>query len=325
VEINRRRFFTITGAGIALLPGSSVPYNSLASPPPMPPDQFNRLLRGPMLSFPTTYDKNFEVDYAPVRRMIDRAADAGIKVFTLTSGNNQYDQLSYDEIKALTRVVVESVAGRGVTIAATGPWWTGKVIDYARFAESVGASAVQVSMSSLGDEDSQMEHFKAVAKATRLALVVHGQPSLGLMKRLLTIESIVAFKEEFTTDYTVPLYEQFGERLNIFAGGTKARFLAYEPYGMHAYYSLFSTCVPTVAMRFWAAVQNRDTQQARDIILKYDAPLFERFSMAFWQGTLEHFGIAKRYRRPPDKTLTEQQMGELRVFYDNLGLDRSKV
>src|SRR4051794_26946922 len=119
----------------------------------------------------------------------------------MTAGNSQYDRLTYDEIKKLTQRLVQSAKGRGLTIAATGPWWTGQCVDYARFAAQAGADAVQVFLPTYGDEDMLFDHFRQIAAASKLSIVLHGQVPLPLLKRLMTIESIVAYKEEYPPAY----------------------------------------------------------------------------------------------------------------------------
>ena len=47
-------------------------------------------------------------------------------------------------------------------------------------------------------------------------------------------------------------------------------------------------------------------------------------NQAFWRGTLEHFGVAKRFVRPPAQPVSERQMQEIRAFYDGLGLSARK-
>ena len=277
-------------------------------------------LVGPILSFPTPYNADLRIDLPCVRRMIELGRQAGSSVFTLTAGNNQYDRLTYEEIKQLTRFTVEAAGGRGMTIAATGPWWTGQAVEYARYAKSVGADALQVLLPPRGDDDSFFEHMRTIARATPLPLVLQAQPSMALLEKLVTLESFVALKEEFTTDYTVPVFRRFGGRLNIFAGGTKARFLSYLPYGMRAYYSAFATFAPSVAVRFWRAVEKKDIDAAGAIVLKYDAPFFERWSHPFWRATLEVFGLGGRFVRPPERALSDQQIKEAAAFYKGLGL-----
>ena len=157
-----------------------------------------------------------------------------------------------------------------------------------------------------------------------MGIVIHGFPSLKLIERLTEIDSIVAMKEEFDYDFTAQIYRRLGDRLNIFAGGTKSRFLLYQPHGMHAYYSIFATFAPKIAIDFWTAVKGDDINAAKGIVAKYDLPLFEHFSNSFWRATLEYFGVAKRYLRAPEKPFSDSQFRELKRFYDGLRLTPSK-
>jgi dihydrodipicolinate synthase/N-acetylneuraminate lyase len=320
LAIERRSFLKATALAAAGLTVELAAPAKAAQKKFTTPSEFKSRLRGPILSAPTPYTADFKVDYQGMRNMITRGLNAGVRVFALTAGNSQYYALSYEEIKELTRVMVETVDRRGLTIAATGPWWTGKAVDYARFAQSVGADAVQVLLAQNGDDDGQVEHFKSVAASIDLGIVIHGNPSLKLIERLTAIDSVVAMKEEFTYDFTLQVYRKLGDRLNIFAGGTKPRFLVYQPYGMQAYYSAFAPFAPQTAMQFWSAVEKNDLNEARRIVIRYDLPFFERWSHPFWRATLEYFGVAKRYLRPPEKSFTASQVQELKAFYDGLGL-----
>jgi 4-hydroxy-tetrahydrodipicolinate synthase len=284
------------------------------------PADFQRGLKGPICSVPTVYDENFRIDPEGFRNIVNTGMKAGCRVFALTAGNSQYDRLTYDEVKQLTRTLVCSVAGRGLTIAATGQWWTGQVIDYARFAENTGADALQVFVPAFGDDDTVFEHFKKIASSTKLGIVLHGQVPLPLLKRLLSIDSVVAYKEEYPPSYSTEVFALYGNRLNIFAGGQKSRYLMFQPYGMQAYYSTFSTFAPEVTRKFWDACQRGDTNAAKEVVVKYDVPFFQRWSHAYWRATLETFGIAKRYLRPPERYFTPQQVGEVKPFFRELGV-----
>ena len=171
-----------------------------------------------------------------------------------------------------------------------------------------------------GDEDSLFDHYRQIAAASKLSIVLHGQVPLPLLKRLMAIDSIVAYKEEYPPAYSVEVFALYGERLNIFAGGQKSRFLMFQPYGMRAYYSTFATFYPEVPRRFWKACEASDWAAARQIVIKYDVPFFERWSHPFWRATCEYFGVAQRYVRPPDRTYSAQQTAALKSFYDGLKL-----
>src|SRR5437879_878462 len=140
MAVSRRSFLALTAlAGAARLEGGPAGRKG-----PPSPEEFRRRLVGPILSNPTPFKANFEVDYQGLRNIIARALGYGVPIFASTAGNSQYDSLTYEEIKEVTRVLVEAVGGRGLTIAATGGWWTAQVVDYCRFAAAVGADAVQV-------------------------------------------------------------------------------------------------------------------------------------------------------------------------------------
>lgn len=309
--ISRRHYLTIAAGALVAARSARATPNA---------DEFRRQLRGPILSVPTVYTEDFRLDMEGFRKIVDTGVKAGAHVIGLTAGNSQYDRLTYDEIKQLTRRLVQSTRGRGLTIAATGPWWTGQAVDYARFAESAGADALQVFLPPYGDEDMIFDHYRKIAAATKLGIVLHGQAPLPLLKRLLTIDSVVAYKEEYPPAYSVEVFALYGNRLNIFAGGQKSRYLMFQPYGMQAYYSTFSTFAPEIPKRFWAACEKKDFEAAREIVTRYDVPFFHEWSHPFWRATMEYFGVAKRYVRPPDRSFTDQQVRDLKVFYTKLGL-----
>jgi len=319
-NLSRRAFLRLGGACLAATPlvSAAVPGAGAA---PAPDGSFKDRLRGPILSIPTVYTADYRVDYAAIERMVDRAVRAGVGAFALTAGNSQYDRLTAEETREVTRVMVKAVGGKGLTIAATGPWWTGPAVEYARFAESVGADAVQVMKPQEGDEESWHRHYKSVAEATRLPLVVHCAMTLPLVIRLADIESIVAMKAEFTIELTASCYAALQGRWNIFQGGQKSHFLAFVSYGMQAYYSTFSSFAPEAAMDFWRIFQTEGLRKAGDWVLKYDVPFFERWSNPFWRATLEYFGVASRHPRPPEKTFTDGQMAEVRRFFEGIRLE----
>ena len=176
--IARRRFLQTVAAGLAASMVGSRPAALRAAIAPgnsrLTPADLKARLKGPILSIPTPFTSDFSIDFQGVRNMIKRALEHGVKIFSLTGGNSQYHAMTYEEIKELTRVAAEAVADKGVFIAATGSWWTGQAVDYARYAESVGADGVQIMLPGRTDQAGMMTHFKTIAQSTSLGLVLHG-------------------------------------------------------------------------------------------------------------------------------------------------------
>lgn len=74
-------------------------------------------------------------------------------------------------------------------------------------------------------------------------------------------------------------------------------------------------------MRFWKAVQANDLPAQREIIEKYEHPLISHeYSDPFWHATLEYFGVAGRYLRPPQHSYTDEEMKQVKAFFDKVGL-----
>lgn len=157
--------------------------------------------------------------------MVRRALHYGVRIFSLTGGNSLYDSLSYEEIKEVTRVLVQAVDDRGVVIAATGAWWTARAVDYAQFADRVGADAVQVNPPRRsGGEDHLFRHFQAMSESTSLALGLHGNFSPSLLEKLTALESVVVMKEDLELTYFIDRQIEFGDRSSILQGERRTDF-----------------------------------------------------------------------------------------------------
>lgn len=291
---------------------------------PLTPAAFAARLRGPIVAIPTPFDRQGQIDRPGLERMVQRALAHGIDIFALTAGDSQFDLLAYEEVQQLTRMLVEAVGGRGIVIAATGGWWTARTIEFARFAESIGATALQLLRPPRVDDDGTLQQVRDVAAATRLPLVLHGNYAIPLLERLSGVEAVAALKEDVDLAYLIDTTVRFGKRFNCFSGGSLQWFLAGQPYGTTAYYDALATFAPGVSARFWAAVEAGDQAAQTAIVTAYDYPFIQRFSAAFWHASLEHFGVAPRALRAPQRTFDDEEMREVRAFYERIGLRPSR-
>ncbi len=281
------------------------------------------------MAIPTPFNRDDSVDYQGARNMVKLGLAHGITVFELTAGDSQYHVLSYSEIQRLTNVLVDAVGRRGTVIAATGAWWTARAIDYARFAETAGADGLQVVVPA-GSTQGILDHYRAIADAVKIGLVLQGNIPLPVIEKLIAVDSIVAMKEDVTEKYYFDIQRRFGQRLAIFCGGQKWRYLMGQPYGSVGYLTTFGTFYPPVATRFWKAVERRDLDAAREIVLHYDQPFYDfcldgtRPFHAWWRAFLEYFGVARRYLRRPEESCSDDDMKKVKLFCDHLGLTPSK-
>jgi dihydrodipicolinate synthase/N-acetylneuraminate lyase len=250
--------------------------------------------------------------------------------------------------------MVEAVNGEGLTIAATGiDWPVAQSVDYARFAESAGADALQIlrpykfeqvssgkwqnldlnekeeakdvanlegKNAGIDEDEYIVNYLRAVAKETRLPLVYHGRYTNDLLKKMATIDQLVAAKDDYQIDFYIKGLIEYGNRFEIFSGGEEYRYLVGYPYGARSFYATFTGFAPDIPMRFWRATLDGDLRKAVEITKQYDYVFIKNFTHPLWHATLEYFGVAQRYLRKPYETYTEAQMQDVKKMFDNMDL-----
>src|SRR5690242_11591527 len=78
-------FFLLVG----ILPVSSIAQNLPTDKTLLTPLEFKEKLKGPILSFPTPFTENYEINYNGIEKIINRALQYGCRIVALTSGNSK--------------------------------------------------------------------------------------------------------------------------------------------------------------------------------------------------------------------------------------------
>ena len=299
-------------------------------------------LTGPGATLRTPFNQDGGIDYASLRNMIDFDISAGSKVIVLTIGDSLFTILTDQEIADLTRVVVEHTAGRAMVVAADKYWWTGKAVEFARYARDVGADVVMVSPPDWGNSctpRTYLEHYAAVAEHIPVMVVTAVFIPRGMNFALETLkilvneaENIVAIKDDFCGEFARRMSLLVYDRWAVWSGGLKQNHLNNFPYGCDGYLSTFITFKPEVAHHYWAAIKAQDLGKARAVIQKYEMALFDFLNSANdgkdgrlhlragLHGVMELFGLCKRWRRKPYYSLNDEEMERLEDFLKRLAL-----
>ncbi|MGH2559276.1 MAG: dihydrodipicolinate synthase family protein, partial [Thermomicrobiales bacterium] len=282
-------------------------------------------IRGPVNSIYTSFTAEGEVDWSGVRNMVEAGIAGDSEISLLTFGDSQLDFLGDQEVADLTSVLVDQSAGRALTVAATKRWWQGQTLEFARYCRELGVDLLMMLPSDHAmSAEGKIAWYKAVAREIPVMLV--GYPTFDILDGVRDEPRICAFKEDGTLDYSLGMMIRYPHQWSFITGGMYRRHLAQWPYGCTAFFSWASTFAPTVAQRYWTAVQHNDLAVATEIIATIEAPYFgliERFPERFQdlhRGALELNGIAKRYLRPPRRSLTDGEMEELSAALKPLGL-----
>lgn len=152
----------------------------------------------------TPFDDKMEVDYTQAANLAKYLAEHGSDGIVVCGTTGESPTLTKEEKIKLWQVVKEAVAGKAVVIAGTGSNNTKDSIAMTKEAEKIGVDGAML-VGPYYNKPSQegfYQHFKTVAEATSLPIIVYNVPGRTgtnilpqTVIRLSEIPNIVAVKE----------------------------------------------------------------------------------------------------------------------------------
>lgn len=288
--------------------------------------ELRSLLTGPVMSVHTPFFKDGEIDFDSLRGLVDRGIEAGSTTMLLTYGDSLFSLLTDDEVAEVTRVVAEQTAGRAAVVAADRIWWTGKTVEFARYAREVGADVLMVlppDWAGSCTADTFVAHYAAAAAEIPVMVVTNvfsrsHELGLEVLQRLRDkVPGVIAIKDDLVGAFARKMAVLLHGHWAVISGGQKANHFDLIHYGCDGYLSTLVTFAPQITQAYCQAVQAGELDAAAGIIRDYDMPYFDyvlsvegSFDAAL-HGTYELFGLAERWRRPPYHSLTDEQMDGL--------------
>ncbi len=336
ISVQRRRFLT-SSAAIA----STLAFNvnrisaqetraSRAASQGCPPE-IRAALSGPWPSIRTPFKRDGEIDYSALYKLLDFLIEqAKVRAVVLTWGDSLFSVLTDEEIAELTKAVVRHVNHRVFVVAATGQWWTGKSVNFAKYAAGIGADMLMTlppDWAASTTHQSLVDHYRAVGEHIPVMVVTNFLIARGidfgveLMRRLRDeVPRVMALKDDFLGEFIRKTCLLTHDRWALSAGGAKQNHLNMVPFGADGYLSTFINFKPEIAWRYFHAITSGDTTTAVNVIRDYDMPLFDFVRKseggfdAAMHGIYELFGLTQRWRRSPYHSLTDKQMETLAEF-----------
>lgn len=151
----------------------------------------------------TPFVKN-KLDRRSLKRLINLMIKEGASGLVPCGTTGEAPTLSHEEHEEVIRITVEEANGRVPVIAGTGSNETAKAIEFTKYAERVGADGALVvgPYYNRPTQSGLYEHYKAVAKSTRLPIIIYNIPirtgrniETDTVIRLSKIPNIVGIKE----------------------------------------------------------------------------------------------------------------------------------
>jgi len=140
--------------------------------------------------------KNGAVDYESLERLIEMHVAGGTAGLVPCGTTGESPTVTFEEHKKIVRFVVEKANGRLPVIAGTGANSTAEAIELTTAAAEAGADGtLQVSpYYNKPEPEGMFLHFKAVAEASRLPMILYNIPSRT--GRAIELDTIVRLADE---------------------------------------------------------------------------------------------------------------------------------
>ncbi|HEX4495009.1 MAG TPA: 4-hydroxy-tetrahydrodipicolinate synthase [Thermoanaerobaculia bacterium] len=152
----------------------------------------------------TPFRSDLSLDEESLRRLVRRQIEAGIHFLVPCGTTGENPTLSREEHLRVVEITLEEAQGRTPVLAGCGGNDTREVVELARDLEGLGADGLLVvtPFYNKPSPEGLYQHYREVARATRLPIVVYNVPSrTGLnvepatLARLAEIETVVGVKE----------------------------------------------------------------------------------------------------------------------------------
>ena len=176
----------------------------------------------------TQFTSELALDLPATQKVQSALIDDGVDGIIVAGTVGENNSLEPEEKRAALKAGCEVAAGRVPVIVGVSELTTKRAIAFARDAEQIGADALMVlpAMVYVPTDEELYTHFKAVAEATSLPVMLYNNPpayrvSIGMevLRKLSSVANIVAIKESAPDPRRfTDVFNAFGDRFTLVAG-----------------------------------------------------------------------------------------------------------
>ena len=219
----------------------------------------------------TQFDADLALDLRATRAVQGGLLRDGVHGLVLIGTVGEGNSLSAEEKRSVVAAAAEVAAGKVPVIAGVSEFTTASATQFVRDAQALGASGFMVlpAMVYVPTARELERHFRAVADATSLPLMLYNNPpayriniDLPTLERLARVPNIVAIKESAPDSRRfTDLINAFGERFVLFAGLDDVAFEALT-LGARGWVSGLTNVFPAESLALYQAIRDGDLQRA---------------------------------------------------------------
>ncbi len=269
-----------------------------------------------------------KVDFEALAKLVDWQIEQGVDGIVSVGTTGESATLDVDEHVAVITATVKAARGRVPVIAGAGGNATSEALELTHASEAAGAHAL-LHVTPYYNRPSQeglFRHFEAIARATKLPIILYNVPSrtacdllTETVVRLAELDNVIAIKD--ATGNLVrggELIARVGDRMTVLSGDDGTSFPLYA-LGARGVISVVSNVAPRAMSDMWDAVKAGDWARARQRhyeLRVLGQMLFAEPSPAPTKAALALLGRCAMDVRlplvPATQGLVEQLRGEMR-------------
>jgi 4-hydroxy-tetrahydrodipicolinate synthase len=285
-------------------------------------------LLGSLVAIVTPMQEDGALDLDTFRRLIDWHIKEGTDGIVAVGTTGESPTVDWDEHNLVIKTAVEHVAGRVPVIAGTGANATREAIELSAYAKEVGAdcSLSVVPYYNKPTQEGLYRHFKAIAEAVSLPLIVYNVPGRTVadiqndtVLRLAQVPNIVGIKDATANlERGSDLIRRKPRDFRVYSGDD-ATGLALMLLGGHGVISVTANVAPRLMHEMCSAALSGDVGRAREInhrLLPLHRDLFVEANPIPVKWAVQQMGLIKGGIRLPLTPLSsachEQVRGAMR-------------
>jgi len=234
-------------------------------------------LTGSIVALVTPMHPDGSVDYPALRRLIDWHIAEGTDCIGVVGTTGESPTVSVQEHCEIIRVAVEQANKRVPIMAGCGSNCTAEAIELTKFAKKVGADCQLqvVPYYNKPTQEGQYQHFKAIAEAVDLPMVLYNVPgrsvadmTLETVLRLTQVPGIVGIKEATgNIDRAQWLIREAPKNFAIYSGDDPTA-VALMLCGGHGNISVTANVAPRLMHELCVAALAGDVKRAMEVQFK---------------------------------------------------------
>jgi len=230
--------------------------------------------RGVFPAATTQFHEDLSIDIDATQRVQDALVNDGVTGLIILGTCGENNSLDAEEKRTVLKAAVETVKGRVPVVTGVSELDTRRAVAYAQDAEKLGADGLMVlpAMVYVPKPEELVAHFKAVAQATSLPIMLYNNPPAyrvtitnEVLAQLADVPNIQAVKESAPDSRRfTDLINAFGDRFDVFAGLDDVA-LEGLMLGAKGWVSGLTSAFPQESVQLVAAAERGDWNEARRI------------------------------------------------------------